>query len=76
MTIQFLDIRFLCDVCPDNGRLPGELLRARRVQPDRRCMLFASECRTNKIQFMLRATADTCTKDNEPTTYNYDNTLR
>ena len=76
MTILFLDIRFLCDVCPDNGRLPGELLRARRVQPDRRCFLFARECRARKILFMLGATAETCTNANEPNTYNYNETLR
>ena len=51
-----------------NDRLPGVLLRARRVQPDRQGFLFATERLTGKIYdvIMLGSPAETCTNANEP----------
>ena len=51
-----------------NDRLPGVLLRARRVQPNRQGFLFATERLTGKIYdvIMLGSPAETCTNANEP----------
>ena len=52
-----------------NDRLPGVLLRARRVQPDRRGTLSATE-RLTRIPYnviILGTSAVTCTIANDPT---------
>ena len=51
-----------------NDRLPGVLLRARRVQPDRRGTLSATE-RLTRIPYnviILGTSAETCTNANDP----------